>query len=108
MSSVMNGLQGLDDPQVAAAAEHASRVLQAFISCARGGPKPAASLLEEAKRARGALIAVVDALKVPNDRQSQSAPLPSIDLNAHDTRFGRKVADPSRTRAIGRYRQRCG
>ena len=31
MSSVMNGLQGLDDLQVAAAAEHASRVLQAFI-----------------------------------------------------------------------------
>ena len=31
MSSVMNGLQGLDDLQVAAAAEHASRVLQALI-----------------------------------------------------------------------------
>ena len=65
MSSEMNGLQGLDDPQVATTAEHASRVLQAFISCARGGAKPAASLLEEAKRARGALIAVVDVLKVP-------------------------------------------
>ena len=65
MSSVMNGFQGLDDAQIASAAEHASRVLQAFISCARGGAKPTASLLEEAKRARGALIAVVDALKVP-------------------------------------------
>ena len=32
MSSEMNGLQGLDDPQVAAAAEHASRVLQALIT----------------------------------------------------------------------------
>ena len=65
MSSVMNGLQVLDDDQVAAAATHASRVLQAFISCARGGAKPAASLLEEAKRARGAPISVVDALKTP-------------------------------------------
>ena len=35
MSSVMNGLQGLDDPQVAAAAEHASRVLQALSNCNR-------------------------------------------------------------------------
>ena len=63
MSSVINGLQVLDDAQVAAAAEHASRVLQAFISCALGGAKPAASLLEEAKRGRSALIAIVDALK---------------------------------------------
>ena len=67
MSSVMNGLQDLDDAQVAAAAEHASRVLQAFISCARGGAKPATSMLGEAKRARGALIAVVDALKASDD-----------------------------------------
>jgi len=59
----MNELQVLDDAQIAAAAEHANRVLQAFISCARGGAKPAASLIEEAKRARGELIAVVDALK---------------------------------------------
>ena len=67
MSSVMGGLHVLDDAQVAAAAEHASRVLQAFISCAAGGAKPAASLLNDAKRARSALIAVVDALKVSTD-----------------------------------------
>ena len=65
MNSVLNGLQVLDDAQVAAAAEQASRVLQAFISCARGGAKPAASLLEEAKQVRGALNAVAEALKAP-------------------------------------------
>jgi hypothetical protein len=70
MGETMNEVDYSDEQYIAAAAEHASRVLQALISCARGGAKPAASLLDEAKQARGALIAVVDALKAPAGNRS--------------------------------------